>query len=421
MNTDNKKLLFTLLMLFGLVVSIRIAWPLFQSGFLKFQGNTTVNDAVYWIGVCSVLLLVILIGAIRVDDKPAPSNFPIHDRKLVKLSMICASGLLIATGIFNIWANPWDLYASDIWEPRVLPSRTVKLDFYSQLPEAPEMVILGTSAAFRLAPAYIQEKLGIQAFNWSINGGKAPEILILLDYLAQQHPGEYPKVLVMEINESPPRQGYTLLPYSLLPFLDFWPFIQEIGLRASKAINVSQLSDALYVFRYTLSPYTRSFTNLFFLEDGYCDRINKDFSEAAVLQQVKLIAKCSSAAEVFGEDIENIIALTEEQNSSIIFYISPSLPSFYDSYMKNNQDYQRCHQMITAYFTELTLQHDNVFFKDYTLLDSINGLDGPEGFYDSMHLTQKNGERLVDALADTIQQAYTIAEAQRNTTTGGVK
>ena len=408
--------------IFVISLALWIAKPVYGLGFIKFQGNNTVNATAKWITLCGLLFFFFIIWIIKtipnLQQELSTQVDPVGLRRIV---IISASSILICIAVFNIFADSWDLYGLDFWESRVLPSRSVKLDFYSRLAEPPEMVIVGTSAAFRIAPAYIQEKLGIRAFNWAINGGKAPEIRILLEYLAQQHPGEYPEVLLMQVSEQSAEAGYHQLPFSLLPFLSPWTLIQEGGLRLSEAINLSQLSDSLYVFRYTLSPSTRPLANFYCLEDGFSDRIIKRFSETAVLEQTEKVANCSSASEVYGKDIEEIIAFTEEQNSSIVFYISPFLPEFYDKYMKNDPDYRRCHQEIKEYFTELALQHDNVFFEDYTLLDSIDGLDGEEGFYDAGHLTPQNSERLIDALSDTIRQAYAAAEARRNAATEGGK
>jgi len=409
-----------LLAVFIIATNFWIMQPVYQLGFTKFQGDKTVNALPQWVKTGGLIFLFFILWIIK-TIRPQQQAFPSTKKtiELWKIVLVCTSIILVSVAVFNIWADPWDIYVSDALEPRALPSRTVKLGFYSQLTEPPEMIIVGSSAAFRIAPTYIQEKTGIRAFNWSINGGKSAEIKIFLDYIAHQHDGEFPEVILMQVLENPPSKGYNQLPVALFPCLDFWSQIQEGSLRLSKSIYLSQLSDSYYVLRYKLSPHTKSLTNFYCLEDGYSDRIQGEYSEAAALRQAEKIPDCNSVDEVFGTDIESIVAFSEEKHSSIIFYFSPVLPAFYDNYMKDNTAYQNCHQMVTEYFTKLSEEHDNVFFKDYVLLESINGLDGADGFYDSQHLNPKNSEKLIDSLSDIILQAYTVAESQRRTEGGG--
>ena len=407
---------------FVISLALWLMKPVYQLGFIKFQGDNTVNASVKWIKLCGLLLLFFILWGIKTSQSnQGEPSFHANHTGSQRIVLLCTVSILISTAVFNLWADPWAIYSSNFLESRVNPSRIIKLKFYSELAETPEMVIVGTSAAFRIAPAYIQEKIGLRAFNWAIDGGKAPEILILLNYLTAQHPGEYPQVLLMQVSERPATQGYHKIALALLPYLNSWPRLQEVSLRLSKSIDLSQLSDSYYSLRYKLSSHTKPLSGYYFLEDGYGDQFQKGFSEDAVLRQIERLPNCDSTFDIFGSDIEKIITFTEEQNSSIIFYTSPYLPVYYATYLKDNPDYQRCHQLITAYFTELAREHDHVFFKDYTLLDSINGLDGEEGFYDAGHLNPQNSNRLIDALSDTIREAYAAAEARRDAAAGGGK
>ena len=420
MNSNNKKLLRILLMLSGLIVSIWIAWPLFQSGFLEFQGNATVNDAVSWMGVCGVLLFVFLIWLIRTDKKLTTSNASSPDQGLVKISMACALGLLIATSLFNFCVNPWDLYGTTYFISRTNPSRRQKLAYYSQLEETPDLIIIGNSTAFTISPQYIEEKLGYSGFNWAIDGGRPPENRVLLEYMARQYSPDFPVVVLMQIPDKYPlKNSYDMMSIQLLSYLDSREMISEGTTRLSKLISISQWSDSLYVTRYTLSTPTTRWGGWAFNADGFGYKYNNDFSKAFTPEIIGNYQKCAVPNEFHDENIESILALLETHNSSVVFYTSPLLPEFYNTALKDTSDYQKCYQEIVDYFTELSRNHDNVFFKDYLVLENIQGLDAPEGFYDERHLTPQNAERLVDALADTLQQAYTVAEIQRNIQTGG--
>ena len=419
---SSKKLLNILLTLSGLIVSFRIVRPLFESGFLKFQGNITVDNTTYWMGVCSVSLLVILIGAIRVDKNPAPSNTSAHDRKLVKLSMICAAGLLIATGVFNIWVNPWDLYGTDYFPSRTNPARSQKLTYYSRIEKTPDLIIIGNSTAFTISPQYIKKKLGYSSFNWSVDAGRPAENRVLLEYIAQQSKPDFPKIILMQIPDKYPLTAfYDRMPMQFLSYLKLSEVMQEGSTRLAEAISISQWADSIYVIRVTQINVTKPWSGWAFDADGFGYKYNSEFSKAFSSEKISDYQKCSVPNVFRDENIENILALVDEHNSSIVFYIGPLLPEFYDGYLKDTPKYQQCHQTIVDYFTELSRTHSNVFFQDYLASENMQGLDGPEGFYDELHLKPENAERLTDALADTLQQAYAAAAAQRSTTAGGVE
>lgn len=401
-------------------VSIWIMMPVYQLGFEEFQGDNTVNAVTQWVKICGLVFLFGVIWSIKTNQPQQQGDSSANKSiGLWKFVLFSTSMILISIAIFNILVDPRDLYGQNFVMARVNPSRTMKLKYYSELSETPDMIIVGTSAAFMIAPTYIQDTLGLDAFNWALDGGQTAEIQILLRYLSKQHTYEYPSIILMQVSERNSSQDYKRLPLELLPYTKFWPFLHEGSLRLAKTLELSQFSESLYTLRHTLSPNPTYFSGYYFLRDGFGDQIRKNFSEALVVRQAEKVPDCNSVEEIFGKDIENIISFSEKQNSSIIFYISPYLPSFYDEYVKDNPDYQRCHQMVTAYFTELAMENDDVFFKDYSLLESLNGLDGEEGFYDAAHLTPRNSEILIDALSDTILQAYEVAEGKRNAGGGG--
>lgn len=395
--------------------------PVYRLGFEKFQGDNTVTAFTQWVKIGGLAGFFLIVWAFR-NSGTRQKILPNTEKSIAsgKIVLVCACVVLTGIAAINMLVDPWDLYGTNFFESRVLSDRADKLKYYSRLTESPEMVIVGSSAAFEISPAYIEEKLGIRAFNWSMSAGKAEEIEVLLKYLANQDGGEYPRIVLMQLVESPPlKNPYSLVPIPLFPYLDFWSMIKETSLRVSQAFDLSQFSDAIYVVRYRLSPNTKSFTNMYFLEDGYGTRIQKNFSETEVLKQSTKIPDCNSIDEIFQADIQDMVAFAKERNTSLIFYVSPILPDFYNAYMRDDPGYQRCHQIVTEYFTGLTQDHENVFFRDYLLLESMDGLGGQEGFYDGAHLTRQNADRLIDALSTTILQADAVAEDQRRAEGGG--
>lgn len=376
------------------------------------------NDAADWMGIWGILLIVALIFIRQSFKTTTQHRLSDHDTRLVKAAALCAAGLLTVTAVFNIWVNPWDIYGTDFFQSRTNPSRRQKLNYYAQLNKTPELIVMGNSTAFAISPQYIQETIGYTSFNWSIDAGRPAENRALLEYLAHQYSADFPKVILMQVSEKPTNHYYDMAPVQLLPYLPPREMLAQGTERLSKLISISQWADSAYVIRYTMLNSTNQWGGWVFNEDGYGYKFDDRFSKALTPEQVNNFPHCYVSKRYHDENIEGIIAFAQEHQSSVVFYISPLLPEFYDTYLKDAENYQNCHQTIAAYFTALAQNHNNVFFKDYLVLENMQGLDGSEGFYDERHPKPENAERLIDALADTLEQAYDVAETQRSVDMG---
>ena len=376
------------------------------------------NDAADWMGIWGIILIVALISIRQSFKTTTQHRLSDHDSRLVKAAALCAAGLLTVTAVFNIWVNPWDIYGTDFFQSRMVPSRRQKLGYYAQLNTTPELIVMGNSTAFAISPQYIQETIGYTSFNWSIDAGRPAENRALLEYLSRQYPVGFPKVILMQVSEKPSNHYYDMTPVQLLPYLPPREMLAQGTERLSKLFSISQWADSAYVVRNTIENPTNQWGGWLFTEDGYGYKFDDRFSKALTPEQINKFPNCNIPKKYRDENIEDILAFVDEQNSSIVFYISPLLPEFYNTYLQDAQNFQNCHQTIAAYFTELSQNHNNVFFKDYLVLEHMNGLDAPEGFYDERHLKPENGERLIDALADTLEQAYDVAETKRSVDPG---
>lgn len=418
MNQEFGKLFKILLTLSGIVFSLWMAWPLYQSGFLRFEGNDTVNHAANWMGILGIYVFMILLWP---SQMAAPSGSSNQGRRLVRISIWCAATLLAATAVFNIWVNPWDLYGTEFFQSRTNPSRRQKLGYSAQLEETPDLIIIGNSTAFTISPQYIRELLGFTSFNWAIDVGRPAENRVLLKYLANEYAEGFPKVILMQVSEKPTNDFYDMTPIHFLPYLPPDAIFEQGKIRLSKLVSISQWADSVYVVRHALSEPTSLWGGWDFDLDGFGYKFDNSFTNGLTPEQFNNYRRCNIPEKFSDENIEAMIAFAEEHESSIVFYISPLLPEFYDAALKDAADYQNCHQTIADYFRDLTQKHVNVFFADYLVLEDMDGIDGAEGFYDERHPKPENAERLIDALADTLRQAYAIAETQRSMDQGDVE
>jgi hypothetical protein len=111
--------------------------------------------------------------------------------------LIASAGALGLVASLNVVVNPFGSYATHLFEPMVLHSRADKLRLLDAAPP-PDVVILGSSASFAMAPEQIRRRTGLSAFNASVHGGTPRDYHALLLHLQER--GTWPKVVLVALS-----------------------------------------------------------------------------------------------------------------------------------------------------------------------------------------------------------------------------
>jgi hypothetical protein len=111
--------------------------------------------------------------------------------------LIASAGALGIVASVNFVVNPFGTYAPDVFEPMVLHSRADKLHLLDAAPP-PDVVILGSSATFPMAPEQIRQRTGLRAFNASVHGASPRDYRALLRHLQER--GTWPKVVLVALS-----------------------------------------------------------------------------------------------------------------------------------------------------------------------------------------------------------------------------
>ena len=111
--------------------------------------------------------------------------------------LIASAGALGLVASLNVVVNPFGSYATHLFEPMVLHSRADKLRLLDAAPP-PDVVILGSSASFAMAPEQIRRRTGLSAFNASVHGGTPRDYHALLRHLEER--GVWPKVVLVALS-----------------------------------------------------------------------------------------------------------------------------------------------------------------------------------------------------------------------------
>jgi hypothetical protein len=323
---------------------------------------------------------------------------------------VIASLVLIAATILAV--NPRGMYLSTTYSPYELILRGTKTDDYQRLQQTPDLVIMGSSRAFTISPEHIRAATGLTAYNMAIEGGRIEDFLI-----QSRQMSPLPQVLFIEVQEGLPRQANDIAaraPLHWLPFMSIDTALRTIEKRLTGLFDLHQFAEAVYTARY-YPVYSREPKEWpLFDTDGFASRplLSSSELEQAVLLDIGRLPPphCEGIDPASDADVQHLIAIAETQHTALVFYLSPWHPRYYDAVLRDNPDYQSCYLASLDYLHTLSQSHANLFFLDFTHLDSINGLDDQTGYFDSQHITQANSDRLIDHAAETLLRAYHVAQ-----------
>jgi hypothetical protein len=333
---------------------------------------------------------------------------------------------LIAVPVMGliIRVDPTGTYGTKVYKSRLLCVRDEKGTGYMARSQPPDIAIVGASWAFAISPEHIRRTLGLTAFNATVTHGLSEDNLIMARFMFDHSGNNPPKVLLVNVVTPLPVPGDYTIPCTPLYMARYMPLstgVAAIQYRLQGLFDPQQWSESLYVLlRYannrnpnpgwTFKPddgegairpgNLRALLDRFIRQDAELYKSNRD--QPCYLNDMGV------------QYTYELIRLADRYGSAVVFFTTPFHPEYYQAVLQNNLFYQRCQSVLIEFMRDLTRQHGNVFFHDFSQIDSFHGLDTPEGFYDYSHMAQANANRLIDAAAPTIQQAYSVAMQRRS-------
>jgi hypothetical protein len=333
--------------------------------------------------------------------------------------------LVIASVVMLI--NPRSMYPFEIFPPLIDPARHRKVPIYQNLTSTPDLVIFGSSRTYRISAEYIQESLGYTSFHFGVNNAGTRDMLVQARFMANIPSRAMPKVLLIEIlPELPPNDNKAAQnsPFALLQYMELktiWLFFQY---RFIELTNINQFIESVYVLQQKLLPPTIAILSstppeipipVESPETPIPIPSLKDEFEQKLARHLKSdVVWCDEINLTGAQDIRQLVQFAIDHNTAVIIFNSPWHPEFYDQKMKSDQNYLSCQQSFENFISDLQQEYENLYFLNFTLLESIQGVADETGFLDSYHLAEINSELLIDASADTIDDAYQWALEERS-------
>ncbi len=366
---------------------------------------------------CGALLLCSLVLAACLLEKTKKREVLKKDKRvktktgrMFKLSLGLFIVILASSVVSIVVVNPRGLYGFSLFPQLHDNIRQEKVGYYLDLTETPEVIIIGTSRTLSLSPDYIEETLGYSAFNFGISGPQLDDSLLVAKFVFDHSDSKKPEVIIFEVGRTyriDPKRTAQVSPLQFVAYMEAEMKVLAVVSRIQEIFNVHQLSEALYVLQAVqrdenLPTYWDVTQNGF---TAFKPPFTLEEDIARYEETGRPEISCKNKSE--GEDyIREIVDLAEEYDTAIVFYISPLHPYFFQKYFEKDPNYVQCFNDGYEFFVSLEKEHEHVFFLNLTNIESINGITDETGFYDRQHLTPKNANLLIDALAESIRQAY---------------
>jgi len=398
-------------------------FSIWRTGSLLLQDLTRSNAEefssiiVSFIENCGALLLCSLVFAAFFLEKIKKRGVLKKDRsvktkddRLFKLSLGFFIVILASSVVSIVVVNPRGLYGFSLFPQLYDNIRQEKVGYYLDLTETPEVIIIGTSRTLSLSPDYIEETLGYSAFNFGISGPQLDDSLLVAKFVFDHSDLQRPEVIIFEVeglHRINPKRTAQVSPLQFVAYMEAEMKVLAVVSRIQEIFNVHQLSEALYVLQAVQGDEALS-TYWDVTPNGFTAfkppfTLEEDIARLEETGRPKTSCKNKSESEDY---IREIVDLAEKHDIAIVFYISPMHPYFFQKYFEKDSNYVQCFNDVYEFFVSLEKEHENVFFINLKNIESIDGITDETGFYDRQHLTPKNANLLIDAMAESIHQAY---------------
>jgi hypothetical protein len=252
-----------------------------------------------------------------------------------------------------IVVNPRGLYGVKLFPQLSNAIKQDKIRYYRQLENDPEVIILGSSRALTLSPAYMEEILGFTTFNFGISGVAQIELVLQGEMITSKQVGEIPKVVVLELSPG----NLKLIDESDLAEvpIELWPYMSaEQGMRflADRLMDLFSgyhFTEALYVLEFTqqerppqnyweVSPDGSS---RFFPRETLEEALARQLAEREQQNQIP----CQNIANDGDRMIRGFAELAVENQFSLVYYYSPIHPHFKAEYLEQSENPYWCQRI----------------------------------------------------------------------------
>ncbi len=298
--------------------------------------------------------------------------------------------------LVNYWVNPFGLYSPDLYEPIVVNSRNQKVELYEEQPQTPEILVLGSSRSFTVAPAYIEALTGKPVFNASVTGGVPRDFVAFFNYLLDHN--KLPDLFLVGLSIDQIVLDYVPLePDRLAQYVETSnPF--NVAYQFKNLLTFQQLEASITVL--LRKPDHQNAIYYYFDFDGLGHYIDPRSLEQAVegnLGAWRDYFVDASLNAVALDYMHEFLTLADENGVDVILYNAayhPRLQAIYDE----ADDYDR---ILTEFYDVLEMWQQDLDFEmyDFTTLASYGGTG--QLFHDAAHPSEEGHRLMLDVIFES--------------------
>jgi hypothetical protein len=320
--------------------------------------------------------------------------------------LAAAAVLVAAVTAFNLLTDPWGVFGIGIFPPRVNQDRSTKADLLAELEQPPELLIYGSSRAWTVEAARVEQATGLRTFNAAVTAGRPADAYVFTEVVHALWPQATPDYLWLLDVEAFLRGP---LPPSLLAesrFSRYLPWrakaaaqLDELGWLASW--TGLQASWEVWQKRPTREKVRASWLRRI-SPDGTVKTPSSDKAQAgpkAVARwseeerdQYRSFTRLDAGAETY---VEKTLDLFASWGGSGVVVLTPTHPEVLPA--ARDAGWERRHAELLRLLERLQQEYDFAVV-DMTSVDAFGG--DPDGFFDATHMTTENQRLMVDAVLE---------------------
>jgi hypothetical protein len=316
-------------------------------------------------------------------------------RRFALVLLLTGLGIVLAVGALNAIVDPFGIVGTGLFPTKVMADRQIKVDLVAALPEAPQVVIFGSSRAWKLNPEFIRAQTGLVTFNASVSGGRPPDAWAFANLIHDTFPAAQPNYIwILDVSELTKVQ----LAAGLLNVPELRPYFPSFLVLRSRLKDVSWLfsvttaRDSLSILHHLSTIRAKAaLQRKHWSTWGWFTDSTRDVKLDANpgLPNIRADIKDKSAIyrDYSGPDpeakryLEKTLALFASWGGHGIIVIPPSEPALITALLPLG--WSDRHQQVVDYLATLHTTYDFTVV-DMTSLSSYGG--SATGFIDGVHL-----------------------------------
>ena len=323
--------------------------------------------------------------------------------------------LLTAVATFNYVVNPMCLYATKWAPPLAWNGRGIKADLLQKRDPKPQVLVLGSSRSWKVAPAELEQLTGMPAFNLAVDGGMADDYYLLLRSAVEKahvqpklvlisldveafHGSRYVNNFGVDYRVIQAREFGEFLPWNKriaagwIGFTRLFVWQQtELSLRSIKMMLRRRLGRAgAFQGVYESDPDGLVHFTIF-----EADRAKGSYNldkrvQGDVPGYVKKYQAFTSLSAERQAYFEKTIHYAQEHGARVIVYVPPLQPKM--EIALSSTPYAVRKKEVLAYVRRVCAEN-KVEFHDYSDLNSFGG--DPAGFFDGVHPDERTTSQMI--------------------------